>query len=94
MKLKNWLEYIQKVHPITIDYSLARIKIVAERLQLLNPSAAVFMVTGTNGKGSTVSALEAFLLIKNYRVGSFTSPYLRVFNEQIRLNQIPVSLMR
>ena len=91
MTLKSWLDHIQQVHPHNIDYSLERIRIVAERLALLQPKVPVLMVTGTNGKGSTVSALEALFLIKNYRVGSFTSPYLQVFNEQIRLNKIPVS---
>jgi dihydrofolate synthase/folylpolyglutamate synthase len=49
------------------------------------------IVGGTNGKGSTVAALEAVYTIAGYQVGSFTSPMLFRFNEQIRLNGQPVS---
>lgn len=34
--------------------------------------------------------MEAIALAANYRVGSFTSPYLESFNEQIRINAVPI----
>lgn len=43
-------------------------------------------VAGTNGKGS-VSAMTAEILTRaGYRTGLFTSPYIEVFNERIRIN--------
>lgn len=84
--LNTWLAYIRKVHKDLIDYSLERIKIVAERLDVLTFTVPIITITGTNGKGSTVSALEAILIASNHRVASFTSPFLVNFNEQIRLN--------
>lgn len=88
--LDFWLKHIRTLHAKMIDYSLQRIRNVAERLEVLHPQVPVIMVTGTNGKGSTVAAMEAILLASNHRVGSFTSPYLINFNEQIRLSAVPV----
>lgn len=43
-------------------------------------------VAGTNGKGSTCAYLESVLRSAGYRTGLFTSPYLEVFEERIRVN--------
>ncbi|OPL08983.1 MAG: hypothetical protein AVO33_08730 [delta proteobacterium ML8_F1] len=53
-----------------------------------NPHKAleVIHVAGTNGKGSTSSYLALMLQEAGYRVGLFSSPFLQVFNERIRLN--------
>jgi dihydrofolate synthase/folylpolyglutamate synthase len=42
-------------------------------------------VAGTNGKGSTVAFLRAFLEAAGYRCHVYTSPHLVRFNERIRL---------
>ena len=42
-------------------------------------------VAGTNGKGSTIAYLRAFLEAAGKRVHVFTSPHLVRFNERIRL---------
>lgn len=43
-------------------------------------------VAGTNGKGSACAMLASILEAAGYRVGLYTSPYIRVFNERIRIN--------
>lgn len=43
-------------------------------------------VTGTNGKGSTVSYLKNIYLKAGYNVATFTSPYIVCFNERITYN--------
>lgn len=43
-------------------------------------------VAGTNGKGSACAMLSSVLEASGYRVGLFTSPYIRVFNERIQIN--------
>ncbi|MGI6787790.1 MAG: bifunctional folylpolyglutamate synthase/dihydrofolate synthase [Acholeplasmataceae bacterium] len=43
-------------------------------------------VGGTNGKGSVCKYLTEILTLAGYRVGTFVSPYLKVFNERILLN--------
>ena len=43
-------------------------------------------VVGTNGKGSTVNALQTIFTQAGYEVGTFTSPYIIDFKERISLN--------
>jgi len=43
-------------------------------------------VVGTNGKGSTSCMLAAALTACGYKVGLYTSPHIRHFNERIRIN--------
>ncbi len=43
-------------------------------------------IVGTNGKGSTVNALQTIFTQAGYEVGTFTSPYIIDFKERISLN--------
>jgi len=73
-------------HPKAIDLSLGRIETRLSRLG--NPERRlppVFHVAGTNGKGSTIAFLRAFLETAGYRCHVYTSPHLVRFNERIRL---------
>ena len=51
----------------------------------------VIHITGTNGKGSTVSFLNSIFRQANLNVGCFTSPYITCFNERIRFNDENIS---
>jgi len=84
--LESWLNYIDSIHFSEIDLGLSRIKEVAQRLDLLKPSAKVVTVAGTNGKGSTCAYLSALLGAANLNVGVYSSPHLIAFNERIRIN--------
>jgi dihydrofolate synthase / folylpolyglutamate synthase len=44
------------------------------------------IVSGTNGKGSVVAMVAAALRASGYDVGRFTSPHLRVLEDQIAIN--------
>lgn len=83
--LNEWLSYLETLHPTAIDMGLARITEVAQRLQLTLPCVRI-TVGGTNGKGSTCAMLEAIYLAAGYKVGTYSSPHLVVYNERIRLN--------
>ncbi|MBF0753508.1 bifunctional folylpolyglutamate synthase/dihydrofolate synthase [Jeotgalicoccus nanhaiensis] len=48
-------------------------------------------IVGTNGKGSTLSYMRSALNENGYTVGSFTSPYIEVFNERISIDGKPIS---
>ena len=48
-------------------------------------------VAGTNGKGSTCAMLASILQSSGHKTGLFTSPYLRRFNERIRVNGKSIS---
>lgn len=89
--LADWLNCLENRYEQEIQLGLHRIKTVAEKLHLLRPNATVITVAGTNGKGSTVRALERIYHGANYQVGSYTSPHLIKFNERICLNEIPIS---
>ncbi|MFI3262332.1 MAG: folylpolyglutamate synthase/dihydrofolate synthase family protein [Rikenellaceae bacterium] len=43
-------------------------------------------VAGTNGKGSVSHILCSVLMAAGYKVGLYTSPHLKAFNERIRIN--------
>ncbi|MGG0511192.1 bifunctional folylpolyglutamate synthase/dihydrofolate synthase, partial [Priestia megaterium] len=48
-------------------------------------------IAGTNGKGSTITYMRSILQQANYKVGTFTSPYIENFNERISVNGDPIS---
>ena len=51
----------------------------------------VFIVTGTNGKGSTCALLESMLVAAGYRTGLYTSPHLTSYNERVRIDGTPAA---
>lgn len=63
---------------------------VAGRLQIDLGSARRVLVGGTNGKGSTVAALEALGRAHGLSVACYTSPHLRRFNERMRVDGEPL----
>lgn len=80
------LQRLLALHPKLIDLHLERELELLARLD--NPHRKlppVIHVAGTNGKGSTVAYLRAFLEAAGKRVHVYTSPQLVRFNERIRL---------
>jgi len=86
VKLSQWLDHIALTHPREIDLGLDRVRGVAGRMGLARPAPVVFTVAGTNGKGSTVAALEAILLASGLRTGAYLSPHIERFNERFRVH--------
>ncbi|CAL4320192.1 Dihydrofolate synthase/folylpolyglutamate synthase [Buchnera aphidicola (Eriosoma lanigerum)] len=86
IKLSVWLQYLEKKCKNISTKSLSNVKCVANNLNLLQTNAFVFIVTGTNGKGTSCIVLEQLLLESGYRVGLYTSPHLIHYNERIRIN--------
>ncbi|WOJ95690.1 folylpolyglutamate synthase/dihydrofolate synthase family protein [Congregibacter brevis] len=89
--LGEWLRYLEQLHPVDIDLELARVRTVAQRLQLLSYIPQVITVAGTNGKGSVVYSTERILRRHGKRTGRYTSPHLLSFNERIAVDGVPVS---
>jgi dihydrofolate synthase/folylpolyglutamate synthase len=87
--LEAWLTRIERLHHRPIDLALDRVRTVAERLDL-RFECPVFVVGGTNGKGSTCAMLDSILRAAGYRVGLYTSPHLLRFNERVRIDGIEV----
>lgn len=89
--LMTWLNYWAQLHVSAIDLGLERVRPVAECLAVCQPTAPVIMVAGTNGKGSTTTAIAAMYSAAGYRVGLYQSPHVFRFNERIKLNGQEVS---
>lgn len=86
MNLDQWLAKIEAFHPCEIDLGLTRVSSLALELDLLETSAKIITVGGTNGKGSTVATLESLALDSELSIGCYTSPHLLRFNERVRIN--------
>ncbi len=90
--LNDWLDFISRSHPHEIDLGLERVRQVYERLSLpYQSSAYTIVVSGTNGKGSTIAMIEQCLLSLGYSVGTYTSPHISVYNERVRVNGEQIS---
>ena len=85
-RLEGWLSWFETLHPKKIDFTLDRLSVILERLDLQPPPYKVITVAGTNGKGSCVAMLESMYWHAGYSVGAFTSPHVWRFNERIRVN--------
>ncbi|WP_236260978.1 bifunctional tetrahydrofolate synthase/dihydrofolate synthase [Pantoea sp. SoEX] len=82
--LKSWLDYLEYIsNKVSLD--IDKIKLVAKRLNLLKPKEFVFIVSGTNGKGTTCHVMEVLLIKSGYRVGVYSSPHFLSYIERIRI---------
>ncbi len=84
--LAEWLEYIERQHPKSIDMGLDRVRAVAGRMNLGRPAKKVISIAGTNGKGSTVAFVESIARAAGWKVGAYTSPHLLAYNERVRID--------
>ena len=88
--LSDWLDLLERRHPKAIDLGLERCSVVWRRMGSPQPSSRIFMVAGTNGKGSTVATICSLLDALGHSYGSYTSPHLATYNERVRLQGEPV----
>lgn len=86
----GWLDHIERQHSQTIALGLDRVRKVKHSLGQ-QQTCPVFMVAGTNGKGSVCAMLEEILLGAGYRVGKYTSPHLIAYNERVQVNGEAIS---
>lgn len=88
LEMRQWLSS----RPASdLEHGVARVNWLLEGLG--NPQFQVPTVhfVGTNGKGSTLNALQSILRSSGYRVGRFTSPSIIDFREQIVYQQEMIS---
>ncbi|MDP6146594.1 MAG: Mur ligase family protein [Gammaproteobacteria bacterium] len=84
--LQEWLTFQQGINPKEIDLRLERVQSVYDKLQINIPEKNVFLIGGTNGKGTTTSILEQLFHKNGYKTGAFTSPHLNRYNERVRIS--------
>ena len=65
---------------------LERIGELCEKLGHPERKLKFIHVAGTNGKGSFCSMTDSVLRAAGYKVGLYTSPYIREFNERMRVD--------
>lgn len=66
--------------------NIKRVKKAIKDFNLSFSDIKTIHVAGTNGKGSVCKYLTEILTDAGLKVGTFVSPYLKVFNERILLN--------
>ena len=86
MNYEEALEYIHSVNWTFCKPGLERIEKLCSALGNPQNKLKFVHVAGTNGKGSFCSMLSEILLHAGYKVGLYTSPYIKVFNERMRVN--------
>ena len=59
--LNDWLALLEVRHPVAIDLGLDRCRQVWQRMGSPRPAPSIFVVAGTNGKGSTVATICGLL---------------------------------
>ena len=83
----SWaVEYLFSLQNRGIKLDLDRMRAALEELGRPQDAFDSILVAGTNGKGSTSSALASILQRPGHRVGLFTSPHLVDYCERIRID--------
>ena len=86
--LSQWLQYIERIHPQSIELGLDRLLAVARAINLDRKPADSFLYTisGTNGKGSCCALLDSACRAQGLSTATYTSPHLLKFNERLTLD--------
>ena len=71
-------------------HSLEKIRLFLDKFDNPQDKIRVIHIAGTNGKGSTTKMISA-CLAKSFKVGTFTSPYIKEINENIAINGEAIS---
>lgn len=84
----KWL--IERKTPM-VDFTVENVAFLLEKLNKPQDRIKTIHISGTNGKGSLVFYLENALFLNNYKVGTFTSPYMTDINDSIEINGQKIS---
>lgn len=87
--LKDYNEtvnYLYNLRSLGIKLGLSNTKKVMSLLGEPQNTFRSVHIAGTNGKGSTASAIASILTESGFRVGLYTSPHLLSFTERIKIN--------
>lgn len=85
------LDYLYSLQRFGIKLGLENTARLLERLGNPQDDLRIVHIAGTNGKGSTASALASILRRQGVRVGLYTSPHLHSFTERIQVDGRSVS---
>ncbi len=91
MTYSEALAYIHAVNWTFCKPGLERIVALCDALGNPQEGLRCVHVAGTNGKGSFCAMTAAVLRAAGHRVGLFTSPYIKTFNERMQINGAPIA---
>ncbi|GAU77169.1 folylpolyglutamate synthase/dihydrofolate synthase family protein [Fusibacter sp. 3D3] len=91
MTIDEALSYIHGTHKFGIKLGLENIRYLLGKLDNPQKRLKFVHVAGTNGKGSTCSFIANVLTEAGYKTGLYTSPYIEIFNERMRIDGIYIS---
>lgn len=86
MTYKDALNYIHSINCFGIKPGLERINALLKRLGNPEEKLKCIHIAGTNGKGSTSTALANIMIAEGKKVGLFISPFVVNFRERIQIN--------
>lgn len=84
-----WLDFCKRLYAqnqFSIKLGLENMQAALAQLDAAPRPKLVILVAGTNGKGTTASALSALLCAHGLKVGLYTSPHLVDLRERFRVN--------
>ena len=86
MNCKRILNHLYSLESPKFKLGLDRIKGLLDKIGNPEKQLKCIHVAGTNGKGSVCSMISCSLKEAGCKVGLYTSPHLKKFNERIRVN--------
>ena len=84
----SWIAHYRTEQP---NFGLERMNTLLALRGNPHKKISIIHIAGTNGKGSTIATLRELLRVKGLRVGTFTSPYITSYNEQIAIDGQAIS---
>ena len=87
MNYKLALEELYSMKEWKFKLGLKNMKVLLKKIGNPEKKLKCIHVTGTNGKGSVCAMINSVLIDAGYKVGMYTSPHLKKFNERIRINK-------
>ena len=91
MNFTQAVDYIHSLLKFGIRPGLTGMNALLRLLENPHKSLKYVHIAGTNGKGSTSTAISNVLLEAGYSVGLYTSPYVSHFLERVQFNGTPVA---
>lgn len=92
--LENYQDAINYIHGLPKFHRTNDLTNIKEALHVLGDPQndyETIHITGTNGKGTTTNFLTNLFEATGKRVGMFTSPFIKEFNERIQINHEYIS---
>jgi len=87
MNYRQCLLYLEQIQNLGIKFGLDNVRTILASLENPHRNYPSILVAGSNGKGSVCAMLTRILSIHGLKVGLYTSPHLRCYEERIRVGQ-------